>query len=370
MRGMKLPARYFKSLVAGLQVMFLGSCYLAAQGYHLVQHQAAATPVERLQKRSAAHGTIVLDEGRESLLFQRVDRIREYGRTEIGLTVGKSFTTYVATEKEYLADVVSATRSDRFERKEWSFPFFGRFPYKGFYRPESAYRLAKMLREERWDVYVRRVDAFSMLGFLREPLYTFMTEYDEARLADLILHEMAHATLWVRNETQFNEQFATFVGRTGARDYLVDRYGPEDAHLIELEVRRADAEVFRTDMLGLRDELAALYTEIHASPAADEGERRSRLLREKEAVIRRFQNEFIATYHERYRSERYLPVAEIPINNAYLDLFSTYTGELHLFEEYHRKRGGTLAETVAALLDLIASRPTGERPIDALRRAL
>ena len=357
-----------RPVLTGVQVFLLGSCYLTTQGYHLLQDQVAARSVTRFQETIPASAARTPEQELELRLFQEVDRIREFGLAEVGLTAGKSFTTYVRTDRDYLVDVVSAARSDRFERKEWSFPVFGRFPYKGFYNTDAAARLAEQLRREGWDVYVRRVDAFSTLGFLREPLYTFMTAYDDARLADLILHEMAHATLWVKDEAQFNEEFAVFVGRTGAREYLVRQFGEEDERIIDLDRRRVDAATYREDILGLRDTLNELYE--NAIELEDEFSRRERILREKEAIIGRFQEEFRETYEERYVSDAYRRAAEITINNAYLDLFSTYTGNLHLFEEYHRLLGGSLGQTVDALVLLITTRPAGERPTDTLRRVL
>lgn len=353
---------------ASFLVLLLNSCYVTTQGYHLMRHQLAARPVERLQRNAVRDVSLSAGMEEEQRLFRDVDRIRTYGIEQVRLTAGKSFTTYVRTDRDYLVDVVSAAREDRFERKEWRFPIFGAFPYKGFYRTEPAMRLAAQLRREGWDVYVRRVDAFSTLGFFRDPLYSFMAGYEEARLADLVLHEMAHATLWIRDEAQFNEEFATFVGRTGARDYLVERYGPEDPRVLDLEMQRLDNDTFREDMLRLRDQLQELYESVR--DLEDGYSRRERILREKEATIAAFQREFAATYHDRYRSERFLAGAEITINNAYLDLFSTYTGNLHLFEEYHHLLGGTLGETTEALVYLMTNRPGGERPTATLRRTL
>jgi predicted aminopeptidase len=355
--AMKRSSGILAPLLTGVHVLLLGSCYVTTQGYHLMRHQLSARSIERVSSSVSIQA--------EQQLFREVERLRAFGLEEIGLVAGKSFTTYVRTDRDYLVDVVSAARADRFERKEWRFPFFGSFPYKGFYRPEPAVRLTEQLRREGWDVYVRRVDAFSTLGFFRDPLYTFMLEYEESRLADLILHEMAHATLWVRSEAQFNEEFATFVGRTGAREYLLTRYTPEDPWLLDLEERRRDGDTYREDMLRLRDELHQLYEGAIRTDAA-----RAPVLQEKERIIAEFQKEFAATYHERYQSERYLAGAEIAINNAYLDLFSTYTGNLHLFEELHLLLGGSLRETVDVVISLVNGRAARESPTDALRRML
>jgi predicted aminopeptidase len=384
--GVKRTGMIVRTLLAAAPALLLNSCYITTQGYHLLRHQITARPVERVRRAAAADPEQI----RKYEFFSAVESIRRFGIEELGLTADSAFTTYVKTDRGYLADVVSAVRVDRFERKEWSFPFFGAFPYKGFYQPGGANRLATQLQSGGWDVHVRRVDAFSTLGFFRDPLYSFMIDYEESRLADLILHEMAHATLWVPSEGQFNEEFATFVGRAGARAYLVERYGPEDPRVAQLEKHRVDATTFREDMLRLRDRLHLLYTgdtgdtgedapadrkeddpSRESDPSQDHaGVRRSLVLREKAVIIEAFQRDFAATYDQRYRGDRFRAAAEIPINNAYLDLFTVYTGNIHLFEEFHRLHGGPLSDTIQALVALVEYRRVNERPLDALLAAV
>ena len=105
----------------GTTIFALSSCYVTTQGYHLVAQQLSARPVERWK----------VDEdltGEEAELFRRVEEIREYAHSTLELTAGRNYTTYLRVEGDYLVDVVSAAGELSFERKEWWFPFFGRFP--------------------------------------------------------------------------------------------------------------------------------------------------------------------------------------------------------------------------------------------------
>ncbi len=312
---MSALARFLTGLGGVVTVLLLSSCYVTTQGYHLLRTQASATSVERLRARQS-----LSDE--ERVFFDRVEAVRTFAAQEIGLNDSDNYTTYVSTDREYLVDVVSAAAKTSFTRKEWWFPFFGRFPYKGFYRTPPARRLAQRLSDDGWDTIVRRVDAFSTLGFFRDPLFTYMLRYSEARLTELIIHEMAHATLWVRDEGQFNEEFATFVGREGSAQFLAETYGADSALVEELREARRDRETFNDDMSRLRDQLDTLY-----KSGANEEE----ILDRKEEIIEEFRSEFVATYPERYLSDRFLFLAEQPINNAYVDLFETYTGNLDRF---------------------------------------
>ena len=340
LRFVRLPKRDVKlllfSAVIGGVVLSLTSCYVTTQGYHLLAQQIAAEPIHRLDRNELSEA--------ERTLLDRVAPVRRFAAQRLHLDADDAYTTLYRTERDYLVDVVSAAREFSFERKEWWFPFFGSFPYKGFYRRDAAERLARRLDRNGWDVIIRPVEAFSTLGFFQDPLVSFMAGYDEARLAELVIHETAHATLWVRGEAQFNEEFATFVGQTGARAYLIDRYGPDDDRIAQLEARRADGERFRADVLSLKGELADLYR--HRDRLSDAETRAA-----KRAVIAAYQRSFADRYDEHYATDRFLFFSETDVNNAYLDLFETYTGNLDRFQEFHdRIADGDLPETIAAII--------------------
>ena len=326
------------------------SCYLVSQGYHLAEQQLSARPIAKIDRATLS--------AEERELFTRVERIREYAREELGLTVGKSYTTYYATSRTYLVDVVSAAAEFSFERKEWRYPFFGSFPYQGFFRPEGARRLAMRLKDEGWDVIVRKVEGFSTLGILRDPLTSYMAAYSESRLSELVIHEMAHATVWVKGEAQFNEEFATFVGRTGSRDFLVARYGADSPRIISLDASREDALRFVGDMLALKRELEDLYATFH-------GDDIERWRGEKSSLITDFQARFRDQYARNYRTERYLPFAERTINNAFLDLYETYSGNRDRFQVFYRDRA---ASDLAVMIAEIKSRASRWSKLPRRRR--
>jgi len=72
------------------------------------------------------------------------------------------------------------------------------------------------LDRESYDTYVQGAHAYSTLGWLRDPIFSSMLKWNEGTLANLILHEMSHGTLYFRDKTDFNEQMATFIGNRGA----------------------------------------------------------------------------------------------------------------------------------------------------------
>src|SRR6185369_14443629 len=70
--------------------------------------------------------------------------------------------------------------------------------------------------------------AYSTLGWLEDPvLSTMIPEGDEAlgELANVVLHESLHATLYLKEQTRLNESLASFVGDELAMAYLDERVG-------------------------------------------------------------------------------------------------------------------------------------------------
>jgi predicted aminopeptidase len=353
---------------SGLAILLSG-CYVAGQGYHLVRNQIRARPIERIVSRSdAGSGDLTPD---ELQLFNRAEAIRRYAREEIGLSASENYQTYVKTDHVHLVDVVSAARPLSFERKEWWFPIVGRVPYKGYYNPVGARRLGQRLKRRGWDVIVRPVDAFSTLGYFRDPLYTFMARYEESRLAEMIIHEMAHATLWLKDESQFNEEFATFVGLVGSREYLSATYGADSPEVIELDAARADRATFRRDVLQLKEELQRFYDTIPDRSTLS-AEEREGYTDEKERIIQAYQERFAERYDEAYSGDQYRGFANRRINNAWIDLFQTYSSGVPVIESFHQRHGSDLTRTIEMIVAMMGERdelPRDERPapIDMLR---
>jgi hypothetical protein len=79
---------------------------------------------------------------------------------------------------------------------------------------------------------------------------------------------------------------------------------------------------------------------------------------------------------QRYLSDRYRCFVDADINNAWIDLYQTCSGALHVLEEFHRVVGaGDLHRTVETIRTIIADReivPKTERisPMDMLRSHL
>ncbi len=321
-----------------LLAMCLSSCWYAKQATRFLADRAKAVPLDRAAGDSAAQPSV-------AALIDAVEAIRRFSVAGAGLSPTKSYTRYVDTDKGYVADVVSACADDSFERHYWRYPVLGAMPYKGFYDKADADAEAARLKASGLDVIVRRVDAFSSLGFFKDPLYSFMAEYDEGELAELILHESAHATLFVKGADQFNEEFATFVGRKGAELYLAERYGQGSAVLAARRARAEDGAAFVEFLKCSARLLEAVYGDRTKS-REEKLALKAAILSERAAVFREEAGSVF--YDEDYR--RFDMGA---INNAYIDLYRLYEEDLGLYERWFESvASGSLPDFVATIVAL------------------
>jgi predicted aminopeptidase len=318
----------------------LSGCYVLKQGGVMLGYQYRAVPIDSLL---ADPGTS--EDTREFL--RQVKDIKNFAILELGLKEDDNYTTYVELDRDYLASVVSASAKDAFVRHEWWFPVVGRVPYKGFFSEEDAGGEAEKLKKKDLDVWVRRVDAFSTLGWFSDPLYSYMKNDPPHRIADLLIHEQTHATVFLKNEVQFNEELAGFVGREGARLYIEKTYGRDSPEYRAIENQKADSAAYIAFIQELIDELDGLYK--------TDAPRREKLAG-KERIIAAAKKRFEAGYSEMFRGDGYKGFLRLPVNNAYLELFRLYHGNDGYFEDLYERSSRSLPRLIAAAKTLKSGR--------------
>ncbi|HEX7156050.1 MAG TPA: aminopeptidase, partial [Burkholderiaceae bacterium] len=146
----------------------------------------------------------------------------------------------------------------------------------------------------------------------------------------LIFHELAHQIVYVRDDTTFNESFATAVEREGVRRWLARRGDPAlGAEYERFEARRRD---FLALLLSARGELDAVF----ASAVSDEDKRARK-------------REILEALKQRYREVRdrrwdgwtgYDGYFAQGINNAHLASVGAYYDRVPAFEALIRDSGG------------------------------
>ena len=304
----------------------LPGCYLLKQGSYILRFNSRSQRIDKLLENP---GT--LPDTREFL--RNVEEIRTYAVDSIGLAKNKNYTRFVKINKDYLVDVVSAADMVSFEQYKWCWPLFGCFPYKGFFEKDDAKKEAKKLQSKGYDVNIDEVDAFSTLGFFTDPLYSFMQGYSLYGIASLIIHEQTHATIYLKNQTQFNEELATFVGNQGALSYIKGKFGE-------------DSDIYQSAILANKDRdtwyqlLRELYNNLKV--VYDSNSSREDKLQKKEDIIRDFKTRIIRDYDQIFKTKRFRGIEKAPINNAYLAVRMTYTRDLHIYQDLYAAKDENL----------------------------
>ena len=238
-------------LAALVIAMPLGGCYYV---------QAINGQVDLLRKREPIT-EVLSDESLAEETRQKLDLVleaRRFAVEELLLPDNGSYTTYADLERDYVVWNVFAAPEFSLTPKTWCFPVVGCVAYRGYFSQDAAERQAERLSDDGFDVFVGGVPAYSTLGRFEDPVLNTMMRWAETDLIATLFHELAHQRLFIKNDTAFNESFATALAEEGLRRWLSQR--GEDASLDGY--RRRDE--FRNALNELADaartDLRALYS--------------------------------------------------------------------------------------------------------------
>ena len=191
-----------------------------------------------------------------------VKEVKEFAVNELGLKGKDNYTTLYDQQGVPVLWVVTAAPPYEMEAREWRFPLLGSFSYKGFFNYDAALKEKAQLEEAGYDTGIRTVSAWSTLGWFNDPLLSGVLNRPEGELAELIIHELTHTTLFVKDSVDFNENLATFVGNKGAEAFLTRKYGETAAQYQSYLLRREDKKIFTDYVLAAAESLDALYKSL------------------------------------------------------------------------------------------------------------
>lgn len=185
---------------------------------------ARTRPIAELLNDSPAEGgdTLRLEpviKARLSTILQ----IRDFATQTLALPDNNSYRVYAHLDRPQVAWNVVATPEFSFKPKTWCFPVAGCVPYRGYFSEIRAQRFGARLKREGLDVRVAGVAAYSTLGWFTDPVFSTLMRRNDADLAGLIFHELAHQRLYLPGDAAFNESFASVVEAEGVRRWLQQR---------------------------------------------------------------------------------------------------------------------------------------------------
>jgi len=266
-----------------------------------------------------------------------VTRIKDFGEKELGLKKTRNYETVYLESQQAPIYMVSASPKDRLDRITWWFPVVGDMPYLGFFDLKKAKAEEEKLLKKDLDVIIGRADAYSTLGWFRDPVTMNLVTGSTVELAEIILHEMTHTTLYVKGQGEFNEGLAVLVGKAGAFLFLEKTYGPTHPLTIEALKSIEDERIFSPFLKLLLEELKHLYD----SPISYQEK-----LAEREKIFARSLEEFNCLKNSLH-TDRFTRFGTAKLNNAYLMSVGLYHENFLLFESVLKRNGDSIRETLA-----------------------
>jgi predicted aminopeptidase len=307
-----------------LLLLLLGGCSSINYYDQLVSGQLqllrARVPVE----------DVVADQTRDPKLRQRLalsQEARAFASRQLHLPDNQSYRMYADLGRPYVVWNVFATPEFSLEPVTHCFPIAGCVAYRGYYSVGGARGAAALERQDGKDVYVSGVEAYSTLGWFNDPIMSSMLGWGDERLATLIFHELAHQRFYVKDDTEFNESYASFVEQEGTRQWRAAR--GLAAQTLAQSKQRDDLTRL---VLATRERLQQLYRQ----PLSAE------LMRQRKAAeFDRLRSEYRALRDQQWAGDkRYDAWINSPLNNAKLLPFGLYDQWVSAFEALFRKVNG------------------------------
>ena len=242
-----------------------------------------------------------------------VAEIRKFAVTDLLLPDNKSYTTYVALDRPYVVWNVVAAPEFSVQPKRWCFPVAGCVSYRGFFDRADAERFEKKLVSEGYDTSSGGSSAYSTLGYFADPVLSTMLGGGELYVASTLFHELAHQKLYVKNDSEFSEAFASAIEEFGTERWLAARgNAAASAAYRRRLVHRAD---FAALISAQQDRLRAVF-------AKDEPVEQRRM--DKARAFDAMRADYAALKQRWGGSSEYDAWFQEPLNNAALAAVATY----------------------------------------------
>ncbi len=276
-----------------------------------------------------------------------IQEIKKFGVDSLGLNPSDNYTTFYDQHGKPILWVVTASERYKLAAKQWKFPIIGTFPYKGFFDEEKANEQEAELIQAGYDTDINEVSAWSTLGYLKDPILSSMLYRSQGSLANLILHELTHGTLFVKNNLELNENLASFVGDWGTIRFLTYKYGAESEELKNYGFSKKYNDAYSQHILRGGRQLDSLYKTFKGSKAEVQKDTlKENLIRQIVATADTLLGGKVTFTKKADSTETKLP------NNAYFIGYQTYKSKQNTFrKEFEEKFGGDFKKYMNYLKD-------------------
>jgi predicted aminopeptidase len=344
---------FLRAAVAMLLTASLGGCANPTTG--VGYYWQSVTGHLQLMRAARPVQTWIDDEQTPAALKKRLataQRMREFAAHELALPDNASYKRYADLKRRAAVYNVVAAPALELTLNTWCFPVVGCVGYRGYYSEADARAFADSLPRE-LDVAIYPVPAYSTLGWMNwaggDPLLNTFIGYPEGELARIVFHELAHQVVYAKNDTMFNESFATAVERLGGERWLSQRASAKaKGEYATFDARRRE---FRALTLAARARLQAIYTD----PMLDDDAK----LQQKMAAMSLFRQDYEAT-KQRWGGYAGYDAWVARANNATFATQAAYDELVPGFEALFEREGSDFARFYDAVRTL-SKQPKDER---------
>jgi predicted aminopeptidase len=287
-----------------------------------------------------------------------VTQIRQFASTHLSLPDNKSYTKYADLKRPSVVWNVFATEELSMKLKTWCFPVAGCVSYKGFYAEADAQAYATALRAEGLEAYVAGIPAYSTLGWFDDPVLNTFINYPDGELARLIFHELGHQVLYVKNDSTFNESFATAIEELGLQRWLA-ALPASVGDLQKRDKMLASYQEFsqrKLDFVALLKRQRVALEAVYAKTGDSSEVKRAG----KIAVFQNLQSDYVALKRQWGGYAGYDRWFAQKLTNAHLASVATYTDGVPGFRKLLRDQGDDLPKFYLAA-KLLSEKDRAER---------
>ena len=320
-------------LALAIAVASLMSC--SSVGYY---SQAVSGHLKLMNARQPIDA-LLKDDTTDPDLRQKLQTLvdaRVFAVDTLNLPNNESYSTYAATGRAYVTWNVVAAEEFSLTPKTWCFPVAGCVSYKGYFKEADANDYAAVLAGEDYDVTIGGAIAYSTLGWFEDPVLDTMLRGGDIRYVGTLFHELAHQLLYIKDDSNFNEAFASFVEQQGLRIWLESRGETERIARYDAFLKRSDQfnQLLKTTQNRLRD----LY-----SQDLDNTQKRLR----KQQVFELMQQDYSELKASWDGYSGYDNWFKRDVNNARLLAVATYRKWVPAFAALYREQGSSLPDFYA-----------------------
>ena len=314
-----------------LPVISLFGCYSIKQSWYQVTLFAKREPVEDVLKNKK-------EDPKTLEKLKILQTLLTFSQDKLTLDTGGSYQKYIKIDGDYLTWIVQAASKNELRFKTWWFPFIGEQPYLGFFHKKDAIEFQKKLQTQGYDTVLGPVRAYSLLGYFSDPLYSTMVKNTNlVYFIETIIHELVHRTIFIENNTCFNENIANFIANKGTQIFLKNnlKYNQEylEKYTQSSHIYQEHKKVFIAFLKRNQNELDRFYKDLKNKNLGQNSELFNSLREEKFRQIQERYRNLTKSYKNFSIGREFL---NSKINNAVILSYALYDSKQDFFENTYK----------------------------------